>query len=78
MEPFEYQGYTIKPNVTEGEGDNAGKWTFEAATILDASGNELDVAAPMNENPIWFDDAESAAKVCISQAKALIQAGDLG
>jgi hypothetical protein len=78
MEPFEYQGYTIKPNVAEGEGANAGKWTFEAATILDSSGTELDVAAPMHESPPWFDTAEAAAKVCISQAKALIQAGDLG
>lgn len=78
MEPFEYKGYTIKPNVTEGDGANAGKWTFEAATILDESGEEMSVAAPMYDDPLWFDTADAAAKVCISQAKALIEAGDLG
>ncbi|MFP4377452.1 MAG: hypothetical protein ACLFP4_10435 [Spirochaetales bacterium] len=77
MEPFEYKGYTITPNVHEAEG-RQGKWVFEAATITDSSGNEVSVAAPTDENPHLFDDAESAAKVCISQAKALIEAGDLG
>ena len=75
MEPYEYKGYVIKPNVSEVEG---GKWVFEAATILDSAGAEVDVAAPMNENPHYFDSAEDAARVCISQAKALIEAGDLG
>lgn len=75
MEPYEYKGYTIKPNVDE---TDPGKWTFAAATILDGAGSELDVAAPMDETSHFFDSAEAAAKVCISQAKALIEAGDLG
>lgn len=76
MEPFEYKGYTITPNVHEAEG-HAGKWVFEAATITDTSGNEVSVAAPADDSPHLFDSADAAAKVCISQAKALIEAGDL-
>ena len=75
MEPYEYKGYVIKPIVHRGEGERADKWVFEAATILDADGNELNVAAP--ESTHYFDTEEQAARVCISQAKALIEAGDI-
>jgi hypothetical protein len=78
MEPYEYKGYVIKPNVHQGEGEYAGKWVFEAATILDSDGNEVNVAAPAYDNPHYFDSDEDAARVCISQAKALIEAGDIG
>ena len=77
MEPYEYKGYVIKPNVHPGQGDHAGEWIFEAATIVDPNGNEVNVAAPAFESPHYFDSEEQAAKVCISQAKALIEAGDI-
>lgn len=78
MEPYEYKGYTIRPNVHRGEGEHSEDWLFEAATILDPDGNEVHVVAPTNEDPHYFDSEEKAARVCISQAKALIEAGDLG
>ena len=77
MEPFEYKGYTITPKVHEAEGQ-PGKWVFVAASITDSSGNAVDLAAPADETPHLFDSADDAAKVCISQAKAIIEAGDLG
>jgi hypothetical protein len=77
MEPFEYKGYTITPNVHEADGQ-PGKWVFEVATITDSSGTEISVAAPADVSPHLFDSSDDAAKVCISQAKALIEAGDLG
>ena len=77
MEPYEYKGYLIKPNVHPGEGDHAHEWVFEAATILDSSGAELDVAAPTGDDQHYFESEERAARVCISQAKALIEAGDI-
>ncbi len=78
MEPYEYKGYTITPNVHRGEGDHTDEWVFEAATILDSEGNEVSVAAPAYDDPHYFDSEEAAARVCISQAKALIEAGDIG
>ncbi len=78
MEPYEYKGYVITPNVREAEGDQAGRWVFEAASIVDSDGNEVNVVAPAAEHPHYFDTAEQAARVCISQAKALIEAGDAG
>ena len=78
MEAYEYKGYTINPNVHRGEGEHADTWVFEAATIVDSAGNEVPVVAPTNETPHYFESEEKAARVCISQAKALIEAGDLG
>jgi hypothetical protein len=77
VEPYEYKGYTIKPNVSAGDGANEGRWQFETATILDADGNEVNVAAPADDTPHYFDTEDQAARVCISQAKALIEAGDI-
>ncbi len=77
MEPFIYKGYTITPNVHPAD-EAPGKWVFEAATITDSSGNEVGVAAPASDQPPLFDTDEAAARVCISQAKALIEAGDIG
>ncbi|TVQ27969.1 MAG: hypothetical protein EA382_02745 [Spirochaetaceae bacterium] len=77
MEPFIYKGYTITPNVHLAEAV-PGKWVFEAATITDSDGNEVYVAAPASERPPLFDTGDAAARVCISQAKALIEAGDIG
>lgn len=76
MEPYEYKGYTIRPNVHAADEPNADKWVFEAATILDAHGHEIHVAAPAGADHL-FDTAEDAARVCISQAKALIEAGEV-
>ncbi|MFP4114429.1 MAG: hypothetical protein ACOC0E_09665 [Spirochaetota bacterium] len=77
MEPYEHKGYLIKPNIRPATEEHAGKWVFEAATIVDPEGNEVNVAAPMHEDTRYFDSEEQAARVCISQAKALIEAGDI-
>ena len=77
MEPFIYKRYTITPNVHPAD-QAPGKWVFEAATITDSDGNEVAVAAPASEQPPLFDSDDAAARVCISQAKALIEAGDIG
>ena len=76
MEPYEYKGYVITPNVREADSEPAGKWVFEVASIVDSRGKEVDVMAPATERPHFFDTREQAARVCISQAKALIEAGD--
>ena len=76
MAELEYEGYRIVANVRPAP-ETSGKWVFDAATVYDSNGNKLDVAAPVTEGLV-FDSEEAAAKACISQAKALIVAGDIG
>jgi hypothetical protein len=78
MAEMEYEGYRIVANAGPAPDDHAGKWVFEAATIYDAAGNRVELAAPVSTEPQYFDSEEAAAKVCLSQAKALIVAGDVG
>ena len=76
MAELEYNGYRIVANTRPAE-DQPGKWVFDAATVYDPGGVKLDVAAPVTDGLV-FDTEEAAAKVCMSQAKALIVAGDIG
>lgn len=78
MAEMEYSGYRIVANVRQGEGAHAGEWIFDAASIYDAQGNQMDLAAPVAAEVQYFESEEAAAKVCLSQAKALIVAGDVG
>jgi len=78
MAEMEYNGFRIVANTHPAPDDHPGEWQFEAATIYDGSGNRVELAAPVSTEPQYFDSEESAAKVCLSQAKALIVAGDIG
>ena len=78
MAEMEYSGYRIVANVRQAEGAHASEWIFEAASIYDAQGNQMDLAAPVAAEAQYFESEEAAAKVCLSQAKALIVAGDVG
>ena len=75
---MEYGGYRIVANVRSGEGTHSGEWIFDAATILDVDGNRVEIAAPVATEPHYFESEEAASKACLSQAKALIVAGDVG
>jgi len=75
---MEYAGYRIVANVHPAEGAHGGEWVFDAATLYDADGNKVELAAPVATEAQYFESEEAAAKVCLSQAKALIVAGDLG
>jgi hypothetical protein len=75
MAELEYNGYRIVANARQTE-DGSGKWVFDAATVYGPDGTKLDVAAPVTEG-LTFETEEAAAKACISQAKALIVAGDV-
>ena len=76
MAELEYNGYRIISN-TRPAPDAAGKWILDAATVYGPDGNKVDVAAPVTDG-LLFDSEEAAAKACMSQAKALIVAGDIG
>ena len=78
MAEMEYGGYRIVANVHPAAGTHAGEWAFDAATIYDAQGNKMELAAPVATESHYFESEEAAAKVCLSQAKALIVAGDVG
>ncbi len=78
MAEMEYGGYRIVANVHAGEGAHAAEWVFDAATIYDADGNKVELAAPVAAEVQYFESEEAAAKVCLSQAKALVVAGDVG
>lgn len=78
MTEMEYAGYRIVANVRPAEGAHGGEWVFDAATLYDADGNKVELAAPVATEAQYFESEEAAAKVCLSQAKALIVAGDVG
>ncbi len=78
MAEMEYSGYRIVANVRPAEGAHDGEWVFDAATLYDANGNKVELAAPVAAEIQYFESEEAAGKVCLSQAKALIVAGDVG
>lgn len=78
MAEMEYGGYRIVANARPAEGAHDGEWFFDAATLYDADGNKVELAAPVAAEIQYFQSEEAAGKVCLSQAKALIVAGDVG